>query len=196
MRVPSMPLLARLRANISGTTVVEFAFALPVLLAMYLGGYVLADESSASRKVTSTARAITDLTTRYGALTTTQLNTIMAASAQILVPYNGANAKQRVSEVLVTGATTATVVWSQVPTGQTGMTALPACTVVTLNANMAATGSYVILGEVGYAYTPLVGLGSGHNTNFYDRYFMIPRLVSAIAPPDGSTPTTCPATSS
>jgi Flp pilus assembly protein TadG len=175
-----------------GSMLVEFAVALPVLLGLYLGSYVLCDEFAAGRKVTITARAITDLVTRYGAMSTDQVKVVMAASGQILVPYAGNAPRVRVSEILVTSATAGRVVWSVVPTTQASdatMPALAACTVVTLPKGMATVNIYLVLGEVSLTYTPPVGLGSQTPTILRDRSYMSPRNVSAIPLSDVTTPT-------
>ena len=41
-----------------GAVMIEFAFALPVLLTMYLGGYVICDMVDCNRKVTIAARSL------------------------------------------------------------------------------------------------------------------------------------------
>jgi Flp pilus assembly protein TadG len=130
----------------AGVALVEFAIAVPVLITLYLGAFVLSDEISCSRKVTVTARTVTDLTTRYASMTSTQLATIMASSAQVLAPYPVNKASVRVSELLVTGSTQ--VVWSQA-NAASGTATIPALTVgstITLPANMATTGTYLVLG--------------------------------------------------
>jgi Flp pilus assembly protein TadG len=169
-------LLARIGKERRGSALVEFACAFPVLIALYIGSYALSDQLAASRKVTVTARTITDLTTRFGALSTAQLNTVLAASAQVLVPLDASRATIRVSELLVTGPSSATVVWSQARNG----TALTANTTLTIPTNMATTNTYLIFGEVTYTYQPVVGLGALTNMTFYDKSYMSPRLVSAI----------------
>jgi Flp pilus assembly protein TadG len=120
-------LVALWRAR-AALALVEFAIAVPVLITLYLGAFVLSDEISCSRKVTVTARTVTDLTTRYASMTSTQLATIMASSAQVLAPYPVNKASVRVTELLVTGSTSAQVVWSQA-NAASGTATIPALTV-------------------------------------------------------------------
>jgi Flp pilus assembly protein TadG len=63
-----MPLLRRLSASARrlacdarGVALVEFAICLPVLILLYLGAYVISDAITCNRKVTRSARAVTDL---------------------------------------------------------------------------------------------------------------------------------------
>lgn len=165
-----------------GAALVEFAFAAPILILVYVSTFVLNDEISCSRKVTITARTLADLTTRYATMSTTNLATIMASSTQVLQPYSAANASVRVSELLVTSSTSATVVWSSSyrSSGTTTLAALGTGTTVTIPANMAVNGTYLIFGEISYIYTPALGLGAPTAMTIYDKSYMSPRLSNAI----------------
>ena len=95
--------LGALRRDRSGNALVEFAVAFPVLIALYVGSFVLSDAIACNRKVTITARALTDLATRYQSLTQNDATTILNASAQVMSPYAPANAFIVLSEIKVTG---------------------------------------------------------------------------------------------
>jgi Flp pilus assembly protein TadG len=164
----------------SGVALVEFAIALPVLFVLYIMSFVISDEISCNRKVTVTARTVADLTSRYASLTQSGLTTVMAASQQVMSPYTGGTTTVRVSELLVTSTTTATVVWSQTQTGSTTTQGLANGSVVTLPTNLAATGTYLILGEVTYLYQPVIGLGAATTMTLYDKSYMSPRISNAI----------------
>jgi Flp pilus assembly protein TadG len=104
--------LSALRRDESGLAVVEFAFVAAIMIFMYLGSTQLSDAINASRRVTITARALADLASRtptdvgsrIGELKESQITTIIAASAQVLQPYDLDNADIRVSEVWKCGA--------------------------------------------------------------------------------------------
>jgi len=99
--------LGALRHDDSGMALVEFAFVASIMIFMYLGSTQLSDAINANRRVTITARALADLASRtptdvgsrIGELKEAQLETIIAASAQVLYPYDLDNADIRVSEV-------------------------------------------------------------------------------------------------
>lgn len=165
-----------LRRDTAGMAAVEFALLLPLLLALFIVGMALSDGIACNRKVTTTAKSVADLTARYASVTTADVTTILAASTQILTPYNANLATVRVSEVKVTGSTSSTVVWSRASNG----TALAANTVVTIPSGMSATDSYLIMGEVSYAYTPLFTYGAAQPMTLYDRVFMSPRMSDSV----------------
>lgn len=109
LRAPAL-LLRRLRAlrrDDRGMALVEFAFVATTMIFMFVGSAQLSDAINANRRVTITARALADLASRtpsdvgsrIGELKESQLSTIIAASAQVLHPYNLDNAQIRVSEV-------------------------------------------------------------------------------------------------
>lgn len=99
--------LSALPRDNSGIAVVEFAFVATIMIFMYLGSTQLSDAINANRRITITARALADLASRtpsdvgsrIGELKESQLSTIIAASGQVLHPYDLENAQIRISEV-------------------------------------------------------------------------------------------------
>ena len=169
-------LLARLRRDSRGVTVVEFALIAPILLTLYLAGFSLSDAIACQRKVTLTARTVSDLASRYSSMSATDADTVLAVSTQVLSPYNAARAQIRLSEVRVTSSTAAQVVWSRSLRG----TPLTVGSSITLSANMAATGSYLILGETSYAFTPTFAFGAAQAMTLSDQTIMSPRLSDQV----------------
>jgi Flp pilus assembly protein TadG len=182
--------LRRLGRDRSGVAYIEMALLAPVLLLMYCGAYVVSDMVTCGRKVSLAAHTITDLTSQYSTVSAASLTAILANSAYVMAPYNSSSAGLRVSEIQITGASTAVVVWSQAQNA----TPLAVNTAVTLPANMAPTlmqptttgagnGAYMIMGEISYPYTPGFGQGWLPAPNLYNRYFMLPRISTSIPTP-------------
>jgi len=173
--------LRRLRADRRGSFALEMGLLLPILLTLYFVGYAVSDAIACNRKVTTAARSVADLASRYSSVTVSDVTTIMSASAQIMSPYNTASAGVRLSELLVTDATHATVVWSQVQSGTyQSATALTAGTSVAIPSGVATVGAYLVMGEVTYRYTPLFTYGPAGVTMMYDRTLMSPRLSDQV----------------
>jgi Flp pilus assembly protein TadG len=182
-----LSLLRRLRADRTATAVTELALAAPVLILLYCGAYTISDVAACNRKVTRVARTLTDVTSRYPAVTTTDLTNILNNSALVLAPYATAKGSMRITEIQVTGASTGKVIWSQAKNG----TALVAGTAVTLPTNLAPTemqpttspvkaGAYFLMGEVSYAYTPLFGATIMRAPTLYTKVYMLPRLSDSV----------------
>jgi Flp pilus assembly protein TadG len=179
--------LRRLARDRSGAAYIEMALLAPVLLLMYCGSYVVSDMVTCGRKVSLTARTITDLASQYGSVTTADLSAVMTNAKYVLAPYDSTISSLRISEVQVTDASHAKVVWSQAQNA----TALAVGTSVTLPTNMAPAlmipstsngniGGMFVMGEISYAYTPAFGGGWLPSPTLYNRYFMLPRLTTTI----------------
>ena len=125
---------AAFEANKAGIAAVEFAFILPIMLAIYLGIVELARGLSASRKIDLIAHAMSDLTGQQltGGGTATAANTcsvgggqaaicdstmtqIFAAAVALLAPLDPTSLQITISEVniqLISGVYKASVNWT------------------------------------------------------------------------------------
>lgn len=168
--------LRRLGANRRGAALVEFALVFPVMLAFYMGSYTLSDAIACDRKVTVATRVLTDLATRYYSLTQADLSTILNASAQVMAPYPASNASIVLSEIQITDSTHGKVIWSNT---QNGVAYNPGVS-VTVPKDMAATGTYLICGKIGYTYDPAVNFFKPNPIKFSDSICMIPRLSDQV----------------
>lgn len=167
-----------LRSDTRGVALIEFAITAPLLLLLYLGGYAALDALTCNRRVTLAARSVADLTSRYSGVSTSDLATIMGSTAQVMWPYDTSTGfGVRVSEVQVTSSSAATVVWSQ---GQNAI-ALTAGTSIVIPKNLATPGSYMILGEVSYAYNSPVSFRGFGSLALQQAIFMVPRISTSVA---------------
>jgi Flp pilus assembly protein TadG len=179
-----------LREDARANALVEMALILPVML-MVLALVIYGAEGFAIyRKVTLTARTVTDLITQstptqYGANQTsimsaaTITNNLQVASS-VLAPYSAANMTMVVSEVLVqNGGTTATVQWSE---PYNGGSARPSGQSITLPGTIGTgqVGNYFIFGEVYYSYVPLNLYQSLNSMTLYGSIFLTPRQSASI----------------
>jgi Flp pilus assembly protein TadG len=159
-----------------GVALVEFACVLPVLLLMYVGGFQLTDALSCNRKVTISARAVADLTTQNATVTLPQVTAIINASGKIMAPYDIANATVQVSEIQTDASGKSTVVWSKNNKGGGYATGAS----YNLPANIKVNGSYIIVGQVTYAYKPPMTFGTIKNLSLGDTIYMNPRVSNSV----------------
>lgn len=124
-------MLKQFSTDTRGAVLVEFALCLPVLLAMYLGSFVITDMVNCNRKVTIATRALADLASHNLSPTavqstpaSTSATSYLSASAVVINPYNMANATETVALLRVCDATHAYVVWSQTMTQNSAGTVL------------------------------------------------------------------------
>lgn len=198
--------LRRLRADTAGSTLVEFAMALPVMFGIYAGGFELSMAISCSRNVAAATHTLTDLASQCSGITSTGdatnacwINNIFGATAVIMQPFNSANANMRLSEVQITSASQMTVVWSVVQNGSstgayTAMTAgsriltPPGLTTSVAKALFPTSGGgsnsqgiYFLIGEVTMPYTPAVRYNGMNSFTFSEKIYMAPRLSSSVS---------------
>jgi Flp pilus assembly protein TadG len=181
--------LKQMHACCRGVAMVEFAFAMPLLLILYFGVFLASDIVSCKRKVVVTARTLTDTASRYVALTQADANTIMAAVSQEMLPYNASSTSVRLSQVQICpGGKTASVVWSVAQNGTpytVGSTINLSGTLFNSSSplvptTLCANGGYFVFGEVSYPYKPPVGLGAQTIMNLYDSALLSPRASTSI----------------
>ncbi len=116
---------AAFEINDSGLAAIEFAFVLPLMLAIYLGIVELSNGLSASRKVDLIAHTMSDLTGQItgggagsgqAAITDAEMQQTFLAGAALIAPMSAATLTITISEVLITqntsGAYQAQVTWS------------------------------------------------------------------------------------
>lgn len=180
------------------TAAVEAALILPVALTMFALLIYGAEAFAIQRKVTLTARTVTDLVTQAspnnmsnGAsiVAAADIDPLLTVSSAVLTPYSNANLAMVVSEVLVNSdQTTAIVQWSEpcpntTCLSTTGVGVRPQGQKITLPAGLGTgqAGVYLVLGEVSYNYTPLSLFTPAAALTLTDSIFLTPRQSTSIS---------------
>jgi len=175
--IPRSNVFRRFRRDRRGVSAVEFALLAPFMIALYLGCTEVSDGVGAQRKVSLTAATVANLAAQESGLTNAQMSTILNASTAIVAPYNASMLKIVVSGLKIDAAGRATVDWSDAKNG----TALAKNSTVTIPAGLAVPGSYLVLSEVSFAYTPIVGHAITGTMTLSDKMYMTPRKSLTIA---------------
>ena len=163
--------LKTIAGNASGVALIEFAMVVPILIVLFIGGFQLMEATSVYRKVTTTARSLSDLSTQYISITDAELDGVLDASAQIMAPYAITNGTYRISLIDVSSTGVSTVAWSKSKNG----TALTPNTAYALPAALKMNGVDVIVCDVNYTYQPIAFFQLLGPLPFKDQIFMIPR---------------------
>lgn len=116
-------MLRRLLKCTSGVALIEFAYSLPVMMLLYLGGITVSELIAVNRKVTTATRSLTDLVSRnispaiiYNDPNSTTAAAYLSASAVALAPYKLDRAVQQISLLRVCDEDHAYVVWTRART--------------------------------------------------------------------------------
>lgn len=180
-----------------GAAMTEMAFVAPVLISLYLLAFILSDAVMCNRKVTVATRALTDVTSRMISAQTGDIQNVFSAIDEVLAPYptSSGRAVVRISQVQVSSATQAQVIWTCTTAASNS---IAAGSTITLPTGMATgnmlpstspvrAGAFLVMGEVTYSYTPAFTFGGRGAMTFADRIFLVPRAVNSI-PLTGACP--------
>jgi Flp pilus assembly protein TadG len=175
---------AEFRRDRRGVSAVEFALLLPVMLTLYIAGTEISTAIAIDRKVTITARTVTDLVSRSTTVSTADMSDILAAAAAVVAPYSSANTAFTVSQVKIDNNGNATIDWSCTYQG----TARQHGDAVTVPSQLITNNSYLIWGEAQYTYTPPVGYVISGTLVLKDKIYLAPRMSVSVTGP-GTCPT-------
>ena len=159
-----------------GVSAVEFAMLLPLMTTLYLGGVEVSQGVSIDRKVTLTARTVTDLVSQVASINNAGMNSVLTASTAVLSPFPTTNAKVTVSVVKIDANSNVTVEWSDTLNG----TARAKGSAATIPAALKVPNTSLVWGEVSYSYKPVVGYVLTGTLDLKDAIFMRPRLSDTV----------------
>jgi Flp pilus assembly protein TadG len=177
----SMPTLAArnlrsLAGDERGVSAVEFAMLLPLMLTLYLGAVELSQGIAADRKVTLTARTVSDLVSQVSSINNTGVSNSLSAAAAVMAPYPSGQLKVTVSSVKIDSQGKATIEWSDTLNGA----ARAKNSTVSIPTALAVPNTYLIWSEVSYSYKPTIGYVVTGALNMKDQIFMRPRLSDQV----------------
>lgn len=184
-------LLQRVRRTATdtrGSAAVEFAIITPAILSLFFGTAELSQAVAVDRKVTITARALSDLVAQSTTIADADMSNIFNAVTSIMTPYASSPMSARVSAVNINATgTTATVAWSNV-TGTT-YSARAKDQVVTASVPTAlrVANTQLIWSEVSYGYVSPLGKFITGTLNLTEQFFARPRQSSTICRPPAVT---------
>jgi Flp pilus assembly protein TadG len=169
-------MIAQLTRDTRGVSAVEFAFVLPFLVLLFVGGYQLSDAISAYRKVTVATKTVADLTSQYTSVSDLDLDQILAASQQVMAPYAVSNAKITVSQVSVDGSGNAKISWSR----SLNTPAMAIGADFTIPPAIKQNNTSLIVATITYSYVPVVASSMLGTIPMRDDIIMSPRASSSV----------------
>lgn len=169
----------QLRDDTRGLSAVEFAVIVPMMLVLFFGLVEISNGVAADRKVTLTARALSDLISQAVTVTDTDINESFAASKGVMAPFDTSTIKSVVSEVKIDSSGNAKIAWSK---ANANASARPTNSSVTIPASLAVPNTYLIWSEVSYTYMPAVGYVVAKSTGIplKEEFFTRPRQSNCV----------------
>ncbi len=173
---PRMASPASMWRDTSGISFVEFAFVIPVLLTILLGAIELSHALMVDRKVTNAAQAVGDLVSHHETFgTAADLAEVSSAAELLIAPFTPAFAISIVHvpyDVAGNPDTGAPEYWQESING--GRT-IPAGEIATEVTGLGAPNDGVVMVELTYAYSSLIGSFILPATTFVKVVFARPR---------------------
>jgi Flp pilus assembly protein TadG len=166
----------RFVADRRGTSAVEFAVLLPLMLIMYFGSIQITDAISADRQVTLVASTVAEITSQYSQVSSTDVSNILGAASAVLAPFPVANASVTLSSVTIDASGNATVAWSSSLNG----TQRSGTVTNLIPQGLLVPNTSVIWGEATYNYKPVIGWVITGTLQMYDQIFLRPRQSNSV----------------
>ena len=137
-----------------GVSAIEFAMILPVLILLYVGTVEIGTALTVYRRASHVAATAADLAAQVRSVTKNDIKDIQAAAGSILTPYSAQPLKIVLSSVVADSQNKGKVDWScsskGAGRGQGSAYNLPN--------GVTEPASSVIVAEITYEYSPLLGL--------------------------------------
>lgn len=148
--------LGRAMRDQRGVSALEFALLIPIMIGFYVSAIELSTALTINRRTAAIAGAAADLVAQDKTTSATALRDVMQAASSILTPYPDAPLTIKLTSVVADSNNQGKVAWSCANKGG----AYAAQANFPLPNGLTEAGSSVIVAEVKYAYTPLLGLTS------------------------------------
>jgi Flp pilus assembly protein TadG len=166
----------RFAASTRGVAAIEFAMILPILVTIFLATFDGGRAIATYMKVRSATYALASITNQYASIAASDMTSILGATSVVMAPYTSSTPAVTISQITINSTGKATIEWSATQGG----TARTVGSTITPPSAMIVNGSYLILAEVGYKYTPVFGFFGSGGITFSDNLYVTPRSVSCI----------------
>ncbi|MGL9618245.1 pilus assembly protein [Bradyrhizobium sp. U531] len=183
-----------LLTDVRAVAATEFAIVTPFMLVLYVGGVELGNGLAMNVKVSATAHSVADMITQNTAVTSTQMDGILAAASAIMAPYPTMSGTASLMTITVSEVSTdangkATVQWSKSTSASGARTVGQQMTLSSFTAPSGTSNANIslILSEVSYDYTPNLGFTIAGTVKLSDSYYLFPRC-STNSPTNSSFP--------
>ena len=165
--------LRRAAADRRGVSAIEFALIFPVIFVLHIAAAEALQVYQAQRNVAHIAAAMADITAQNRAVSTAELNDILAAGSAMLHPFPLDTLQQRISSLSANSSGSVSTDWTVNKSyGGGGGPSVPD--------GYLAAGESVIVTDVIYDYRPAFGFFLPDTIRMTRHAYVRPRLVLQI----------------
>jgi Flp pilus assembly protein TadG len=177
---PFVLFLKRLRRDRRGVTLVEFALVAPILVTMIIGGFEISRYVLIQQKLNGVSASMADLVAQAETLSAAELSSLFTSVDYLIKPFEfGSDGVVIVSSIGAVNGGAPTVFWQRKGGGtlthgsEFGNEGQPA----TLPTGFVIrSGESMIVAEVFFTYSPLLGEKFVTTKELYHRAFLRPRF--------------------
>lgn len=176
-----------------GIAAVEFAFVVPLLLALYFVTMEVSQAIETNKKVSRIGSMVADLITQQQSITKSEIDAIMQIGESTLQPYNRSVGTIVVTAIDITADATpkVQVAWSRKLVDGTAGVGAPKGTPTTVPDALKVAGTFLIRVESDLAYKPVItwaaedkpvlGLAAAFDgISMNESYYLRPRMSQSI----------------
>ena len=166
----------RFLKDASGLSAIEFGLILPVMVTSYFGVAEIGSFILADRKATAVAATAADLVSQSTQVSNAGMADIMASLNTIIMPFNANDLTIRITSVTANATGVTTVAWSDaVRTSPRS----PGSS-ITMPAGLVPANQSVIMSEITFKYTSVVGMFLSNGITVSDQFYSKPRKTLAV----------------
>ena len=143
--------------NDRGSVMLEFAFAMPVLILLLLGGVELGRYVLLHQKLDRTAMTVSDLVARVSAVTVADLDTVLTAADLVMAPFDLAVRGKVMISAVREQSGSPKVIWQHAGAGSISVTSSVGTTgsnATISDPNLVDDTQGVVIGETFFEYSP------------------------------------------
>jgi Flp pilus assembly protein TadG len=179
-------LLRSWRLDRRGAAAVEFAFIAPVMMTLYFGLAEITMGMMAERRASHLAATMADLVAQDSQTDKTTLDEVMSAGPKIMKPFPAVGLGICISSVVADDEGNTTIDWTK-SSGNCGDDPHSPGDTVTLPDDLLADNEGLIMAEVAYEHTPIIGYVIKESMKFNEIFYLRPRQATRVTCEDCDT---------
>ena len=168
--------LAGAIADDRGSTVIEFALVLPIMISLFMGIFEVTRVVGADMRLTAATQSIADMMAQQSNVTLAESANFCDGAKMTMYPLPGPSLKAAVASV-TKGASSTTLNWSDVACGSAAAIVGATTLAPTLTPNV---GDSVIIVQTTYAYTSPIGYVLATSYTLSATAYARPRIIATV----------------